>query len=294
MSNGSGQNVIQGNEVGSSGSGIAPIGNGGAGIEISGLATNNVIGGTSAGEANRIAYNDSGGVLVRDTGTTGITISGNAIFGNGGLAINLQPAGEPANTITPNDNLDTDDGPNHLQNSPVITNVTYTFGLTLVSGFLRAVRDADFQIEIFANEPYGNFIFGEGQTYLGAAGISTDSEGFAEFQFSHPGTSANQLFAATATHVNSGETSEFSRAVPILHGISRITDVRRAGANVQISFSSQSGVHYSLEWSPTLAAVSWNTVPGASNILGTGNVVPVTDPGASGVAQRFYRVRQLP
>jgi hypothetical protein len=258
------------------------------------LATNDLIGGTSPGEANRIAYNGGSGVLVRDTGTTGITISANSIFGNGGLAINLQPAGEPANTITPNDPLDADDGPNHLQNSPVITNVTYTFGLTLVSGFLRTAPDTDFQIEIFANEPYGNFIFGEGQTYLGAVGISTDSEGFAEFQFSGPGTSANQLFAATATDANLGETSEFSPAVPILHGISRITEVRRAGANVQVSFSSELGLHYSLDWSATLPGISWNTVPGASNILGTGNVVPVTDPGASEVAQRFYRVRQLP
>lgn len=294
MSNGSGDNVIQGNVIGMSSTGIKRLGNGGAGIEVSGLATNNLIGGTSPGEANRIAYNGDGGVLVRDRGTTCITISGNAIFGNGGLAINLQPAGEPANTITPNDPLDADDGPNHLQNSPVITNVTYTFGLTLVSGYLRSAGLRDFQIEIFANEPYGNFMFGEGQSYLGAVGMSTDAAGFAEFQFSTPGVSGNQLFAATATDTTFGETSEFSRAVPILRGVLRITEVRRAGANVQVSFLTQAGIHYALDWSATLPAVSWNTVSGASNILGTGNVVPAVDHGAAGVSQRFYRIRQLP
>jgi len=99
----------------------------------------------------------------------------------------LQAAGEPANAVTPNDPLDSDNGPNHLQNSPVITNVTYTSGLTIISGSLRSKPDSDFQVEIFRNDPYSNFILGQGRFYGGAVDVSTDASGSGEFQFAAAG-----------------------------------------------------------------------------------------------------------
>jgi len=176
----------------------------------------------------------------------------------------------------------------------VITNTTYTFGQMLVSGYLQSTPDSDFQIELYQNEPYGNFLFGEGQTFLGAIGVSTDGSGLSTFQFSIAAGFTNELFAATATDLGTGDTSEFSSAIPIQHGVLRIIDIRRAGAEIQVSFSTEPGVHYALESSSALPAVSWDLVPGATDVTGTGNVVTVSDTGAGAAAQRFYRIQQIP
>ncbi len=271
-------NVIIGNYVGLSPDGITARANGVAGIAITSGASLNLIGGVATGEGNRIAFNSGDGVVVQDVGTVGTTISGNSIFGNAGLCINLQPAGEPASTTTLNDPLDADDGPNRLQNSPAITNITHLPGATFVSGFVRSSADADFQIEVFSTGLYETSGFAEAQSYVGSVSVSTDSSGFAQFQFMAPADLNNQVFTATATGIDTGDTSELSSAFP---RIIRITQIRRAGGNMQISFSTESGVSYRLEWTDRLPAVSWNTVSSASNVSGTGNVVTVIDPTAN-------------
>jgi hypothetical protein len=253
------------------------------------------IGGTSPGEANRIAFNHGNGVLVRSN-AVGVTISGNSIFAKDGLGVNLQPPGEPANTVTPNDNLDSDSGPNGLQNFPVITNTIYAGGLTVVSGYLRSVANEDFDIELFVNASSDPSDYGEGQTYLDTTSVTTDSSGFAEFEFSGPGNFGAQVFTATATRSSSGDTSEFSGAVPTLKGILRITDIHRSGSDIQISFTTEAGTNYRVEWTSQLPnANAWNTVSGASSVAGTGNVVSIKDLDVIGTAprQRFYRIRQL-
>ncbi len=51
----------------------------------------------------------------------GARISGNAIYANGGIGINLVGGTEDAQGVTANDPGDGDTGPNYLQNYPVIT-----------------------------------------------------------------------------------------------------------------------------------------------------------------------------
>lgn len=67
-----------------------------------------------------------------------------------------------------------------------------------------------------------------------------------------------------------------------------ITAIRPSGANFIISFASVSGKTYELDWTDDLVSGTWNPV--ATNIAGTGGIVQVTDPGATALPQRFYRV----
>ena len=288
---GTSRNVIAGNYLGAAPDGKSARPNGAAGISLASGASDNLIGGTFPGEANLIAYNRGNGVLVADSGSTGNSISGNSIFGNGGIAINLQPSGELPNTITPNDPLDSDSGPNGLQNYPVVTNVTFTSGITFISGSLRSTPDSDFQIELFASDPGLYLGFADAQRYLGSTLASTDSSGFGEFQFAAPGDFGNQLFSATVTSSDTGDTSELSSAFP---RIIRITQIHRAGSDIQITFTTNTGANYRIEWTATLPALSWNTVSGASSIAGTGNLMTISDTSVPTSGQRFYRILQLP
>jgi hypothetical protein len=290
---GSVENVIVGNKVGTDPEGRLPRPNGAAGVELSGGARTNVIGGTAPGAPNRIAFNLSDGVLVRDSGTIGATISGNSIFANGGLAINLRPAGEATHKITPNDVSDSDTGPNQLQNSPAITNVTYAFGLTVISGFLRSQPAHNYRIELFRNDPYSGSVFGQGQTFLGTISVTADAAGLAEFQFTYSATWDDQWFAATARDIDTGDTSEFSAAVPVLSGLLRITELRPSGSGALITFLTETNRHYAVQWTASLPAVSWLDVPAADNVPGTGLPVTVSDPLSSNASQRFYRITQL-
>src|SRR5207253_1524429 len=100
-----------------------------------------------------------------------------------------------------------------------------------------------------------------------------------------------QIFSGTATSNDTGDSSEVSSAFP---RIIRITQIRRAGADIQISFTTDPSVSYRVEWTPTLPTTSWNTVSGASSVSGTGNIVTVSDSAAAGIGPRFYRIYQLP
>jgi titin len=286
-------NVIVGNIVGLGPEGQFARGNGAAGMVVSSGASANLIGGLDEGEGNSIAYNSADGVVIRDVDTKGITISGNSIYSNGGLAINLQPPGEPNNTATPNDALDSDLGPNALQNSPVITNVTYASEMTVISGLLRSKADSDYAIELFRSDSYSGNIPGQGQFYAGSAEVTTDASGWGEFQLVLPGNYSNQLFAATALDALSGDTSEFSPALTVTKGVLRITEVRVSGQDVQISFTTSTNTAYRVERAVNLPPAAWTTVSGASNVAGTGNVVTITDAGSASVPWRFYRIRQL-
>lgn len=79
-------------------------------------ASNNTVGGSTAGASNVISDNDGSGVSIYGDDATGNRILSNSIFSNGGLGIDLGDDGPTAN-----DPGDTDTGPNDLQNKPVLT-----------------------------------------------------------------------------------------------------------------------------------------------------------------------------
>ncbi len=72
----------------------------------------------------------------------------------------------------------------------------------------------------------------------------------------------------------------------------RVLAAEIAGADVHIRFTSASDQTYRVERaSGLIAPMVWEAVPGATNVLGTGATVEVTDAGAATQSQRFYRVR---
>jgi subtilisin-like proprotein convertase family protein len=84
---------------------------------------------------------------------------------------------------------------------------------------------------------------------------------------------------------------EFNSGTDPTHATSapRITAIEIAGADVLISFTTESGKLYDVQWTASVASGSWNTV--TNNVAGTGGIVQLTDTGAAGAAGRTYRVK---
>jgi len=194
-------NQIQGNLIGTDDTGAAALGNNGPGVRIANGA-NTLVGGTTAGAGNVIAFNASDGIQVSSGVATGNAFLRNSIHSNGDLGIDLNSDG-----TTPNDALDADSGPNDLQNFPVLAQATTGAAGIAITGSLKSSANATFRVEFFA---------GAGQTFLGFVNATTNAAGDAAFTFTT--TSAQPLgtaIAATATNA-ANSTSEFSQAVTCL------------------------------------------------------------------------------
>ena len=159
---------------------------------------------TSVAPCNRIDDNTFSGIsLPTSTGCefcTGEgrfnTITQNQIYRNGGLGINLAPAG-----VNPNDPGDGDTGPNDRLNYPVLTRATATE--------VRGTACAGCVVEVFVadNDPSG---YGEGRTWLATATAASDGT----FTAAIAGVSAGQMVTATATDP-AGNTSEFAQNIAV-------------------------------------------------------------------------------
>lgn len=219
LDQGANNNFIHANRIGTDLAGNLALGNNGDGIALTGWtngASHTYIGGDVV-SANIIAHNGGDGVRVAETSNLN-PIYGNSIFENGGLGINLQPDFESPGTVTLNDTLDADTGPNTLQNFPLITNITYLDGFTTIKGTLHSLPNTPFYIDIYrslTNDPSDH---GEGQFYTGYAFVTTDPSGNATFSFDAFGYLPNQFFTATASR-GTDFTSEFSRAVSARPGV---------------------------------------------------------------------------
>ncbi|HEX4441091.1 MAG TPA: IPT/TIG domain-containing protein [Thermoanaerobaculia bacterium] len=211
--------TILGNLVGTDASGTNPLGNGGPGVYIFG--SENVVGGTSPGAGNVIAYNgaadaNGGGVLMLGAGRVDNAIRGNSIYANTsngslperGRAINLENAGP-----VPNDPLDADDGGNHDQNFPLLTSATPNgTGGTHVTGVLDTAPSTSYGIDFFSDPGCVSRTkdFTEARHYLGSTNVTTDGSGHATFDLDLPvPIQAGDPVTATATDP-AGNTSELS------------------------------------------------------------------------------------
>jgi hypothetical protein len=215
--------VVQGNLIGVDATGTNALGNVYDGVAI-GTASGTTVGGTNAGLKNIIAHNGAIGVDVYYNVAINNAILGNAIFDNGALGIDLQAAGG----FTANDLGDTDEGPNHLQNFPVLTGAARFEGLVSVSGTLNSSNNASFRLEFFGNASCDSSGHGEGERFLTFTNVVTDGSGNASFTLTFPDASSSYI-TATATDVN-GNTSEFSACAPVseLH----FTSISTAAGNV--------------------------------------------------------------
>lgn len=211
-------NVVQSNRIGTDVTGTRPLPNV-RGVEVAmisflDLARNSRIGGTAVGAGNLIAHNLADGIGVNGSagvGVIGVTLSRNAIFANGELGINLSTGfyGYPA-TVTSNDPGDADEGPNHLQNFPVLASAVDDGIGTTVSGSVGVSSSGALTIELYADDTLDPSGFGEGQTFVAA--VTTSPAG--DFVASLPTGLTGKYITATATDAG-GNTSEFSAGIAV-------------------------------------------------------------------------------
>lgn len=200
---------IQSNLIGWGVDGVTAIGNDMNGVEHRyGSVT---IGGSGAGEGNRIANNGLDGYTTVFASSTAAMVA-NEFHDNAGLGIDLSDDG-----VTANDSSDGDSGANDLLNFPVINDFSGT-ATTLYYDFdLDVPSNANgYRVEFFKNDVQDSTLHGEGQTFLGFVDVA-HSGGNSTFTGSFTGSEAideGDFISATTTRktgVSSYDiTSEFS------------------------------------------------------------------------------------
>lgn len=178
--------TIQNNLVGTNVSGTAAVGNSGYGVQTAGADHNVTI------TSNTIAFNGGGGVM---PGGAGVVIRGNAIYGNGGLPIDLSGT----STFILNDGGDSDSGNNGLQNYPSLTDARVADGLLYFNFSLDS--SAVSQTHSVAIELFKADAGGQAVVFLGTAGC------FAGNAFTNVAASVPAGILADGDHVAATATS---------------------------------------------------------------------------------------
>lgn len=193
-------NRVEGNFIGTDLSGTLSLANRGPGILLAAGASQNTIGGTATGTANRVGFNLGAGVLVTNLTSVSNAVLGNLLYGNAGPPIDLGGDGVTTNDPAP----DADVGPNNLQNAPVVTNALQ--GSTLLKGYLVGVPLASYRLEFFAEGSPGMLFVGTTNLVLPAGGTQTFSYAF--------GVSAPTTWVVKGTaSLNGQETSELGPGI---------------------------------------------------------------------------------
>lgn len=214
---GTNNNRIQGNFVGGDPGNSREIPNGDAStaqIKVSAGAGGTVIGVALSDPAivqgcsnvcNRIFGTVRPGVRIGGSGS-GNSVRGNSIRGHLGIDL-VAPGDQEARwNVTPNDQDDSDSGPNGLQNAPFGVTAYYDapIDFTEISGILRTSSPEIKTIDVYDN-PDDSGGYGSGRDYLGTT--MADPQG--HFRLLVSGRIATPFVSATATDID-GSTSEFS------------------------------------------------------------------------------------
>ncbi len=204
-------NLVEGNYIGTDVKGSNPLGNP-IGVFISSNSMSNTIGGAVAGAGNVIAFNAGAGVIVGSSSTdqdSGNAILGNSIFSNTDLGIDLGDNGVTTNGASGHT------GPNLFQDFPVLTSVVTTDGITTIIGTLSASASTTYRVEFFSNPAADPSGYGQGESYLTFANVTTNSSGTVNFSVPTPSpVPVGQFISATATDP-AGNTSEFSADIVV-------------------------------------------------------------------------------
>ena len=169
------------NSIGA-GSDGSPLGNLGHGAHFHGTAygTVNAVFGQLGAVGPGVTHNRGAGVLVEDSAIVDVT---GPIFDNGGLGIDLGPAGPNAN-----DNGDVDGGPNEGLNFPVITAAVAAAPnpSTRIQGTINSKPNAQVEIHLYMNAVCNASGFGEAARSIGSANLTTGADGNAAFDIQLP------------------------------------------------------------------------------------------------------------
>ena len=200
--NGGSGSVLGSNYVGTNSTLTANLGNGSTGILI--RSSGNLVGGVDDSSSNYVGFNGRSGIVVEGSGVNNAILN-NATFENERLGIDLSD-----NQITANDLGDVDEGPNNLQNYPVIDGPNT--GGTTVAGMLNSEPDKSYRLEIYANA--SNFDVTtdrEGAEFLQAFDVTTDASGNADWSITIDQSDVGKALTITATEYveNEGNTGPF-------------------------------------------------------------------------------------
>jgi trimeric autotransporter adhesin len=214
-------NSVIGNIIGTTWDKQTPLGNKGNGILILNSSRNNIIGGAAENEGNTIAHNTLGGVVIAINESIpnalkpyNNKLSGNSMFSNLKIGIDLGDNG-----ITDNDADDADDGPNLLQNFPVILpEATFNGSAINLSYFVSSSPTHSaypIRVEFFiedGNRQGKEFLYSEEFTSSDHAAGAAKEISFA-LQAGRNFIAGSKI-VATATDAN-GNTSEFGAGVVV-------------------------------------------------------------------------------
>ncbi|MCC7370821.1 MAG: hypothetical protein IT306_20550 [Chloroflexi bacterium] len=293
-------NIIAGNTIGPPSGSVPNVG----GIRIE-EGSNNTIGGVEPGAGNTIQFAGGPGVVV--VAGTGNAILGNSIQNSDGLGIDLAADG-----VTQNDAGDGDSGPNRRQNTAALASATVAGQTARVVGTLSSAPGLAYRVELFASPACDPSGFGEGQTFLRAATVSTDGSGHAPIAIDVPGLAVGQQITATVTSIATNDTSEFSNCAPArqagivvsppsgapseVGGAATFTVALAAAptADVQLALAVSDQTEAAVSpTSLTFSPASWNapqtvTVTGLDDTLDDGNVAFTVTIGPSTSADPAY------
>jgi parallel beta-helix repeat protein len=242
--------LLTGNLIGTDNTGTGPLGNG-TGVYVENNSIDVEI------TDNTIAFNVCDGIRIPDDPSPGIPknpaiqihISGNRIFSNGCLGIDLGPVGptpNPFNQLT---------GANLLQNFPTIAGASFTKSVVAnksasgaeipasspsitVTGTLTAKANTAYTMEFFfggdCTGGQGHQFLGQIPVDLGSQMVHTDAGGNAQFSFSFslsgtPVTSSGFVNATATDPV--GNTSELSLCAQVTGTVPPIPQI--ASASIQ-------------------------------------------------------------
>lgn len=277
-------NVLQGNFIGTQADGTNALGNTYHGIDLDVNATNNTVGGAAAGQGNRIAYAKTiyAGVRVRN-GSVNNLISGNAVFSNGALGIDLGNAG--VNPVYDCAGGVPAGAANAGQNFPVLADA-YSGSGTRIRGTLDSGPGKTYLLQFFASPTGDASGYGEGQVFLGQTNLTLGAGCSATFTayLSAP-VPPNWVVTATATGPASN-TSEFSAWVSVVP----VPALRLAfGSNqsqVSLSWTNNGGSFVLQQTGDLSPPVLWTTVANAPVLAGNFFVVAMPATNRS----TFYRL----
>lgn len=214
---GGARNLVQGNVVGLAVDLQSPLPNQSSGVLLAEQASTNMIGGTTSGAANTIAFNGGDGLSIEASAGTGNAALQNRFFANAGIEVNLMDRSETASMRTFNDAGDPDTGPNNLQNFPELVRAEVT-----VDGMVKIDYTVDstptsstypLTIEIFVARPNRrDWRFVARDTYSREAAGTTRT--LVLGQSATLGLNPGDLLVATATDAT-GNTSEFSSSLAL-------------------------------------------------------------------------------
>jgi hypothetical protein len=163
---------------------------------------------------NYISSNGGDGLSLSFLGIAGLvtaafnnfTFLNDSIFNNGGLGINIMNVGDTTLPATP------------VFPSPTLAGISQGIDSFEIQGTIHSPPNEIFRIDYFYNSACDPSVYGEGEAWIGADTIITDSGGFGIIQFKQTGVAAD-FYTATATSLASGNTSVFSNCADIYTGV---------------------------------------------------------------------------